>query len=120
MTDASPIPRVFINRIDEIIVFNALGEDAFAKIARKFMDDLKWRLKDKDITLHVTDAVYDKIAENGVDPVFGARPMRRYIQRYVETDIARRMIEEGELKDADIYLDIRDGHFHVDIHHKDE
>ncbi len=110
----------FINRIDEIIVFNALGEEAFAKIARKFMDELKYRLAEKDITLHVTDAVYDKIAENGVDPVFGARPMKRYIQRYVETDIARRMIEEGELKDADIYLDIRDGHFNVDIHHKED
>ena len=109
-----------INRIDEIIVFNALGEEAFAKIARKFMDELKYRLAEKDITLHVTDAVYDKIAENGVDPVFGARPMKRYIQRYVETDIARRMIEEGELKDADIYLDIRDGHFNVDIHHKED
>ena len=110
----------FINRLDEIIVFNALGESAFVKIARKFMGELENRLKEKDITLHVTDAVYDKIAENGVDPVFGARPMRRYIQRKVETDIARRMIEEGELKDADIYLDIKDGEFHVDIHHKDE
>lgn len=110
----------FINRIDEIIVFNALGESAFVKIARKFMGELRHRLEAKDITLNVSDAVYDKIAENGVDPVFGARPMKRYIQRYIETDIARKMIEVGELKDAVIDLDVKDGHFHVDIHHKED
>lgn len=55
-----------------------------------------------------------------MDPVFGARPMKRYIQRYIETDIARKMIEVGELKDAVIDLDVKDGHFHVDIHHKED
>ena len=71
----------FINRIDEIIIFNALNEKAFIKIARKFIADLAHRLEERDIHLHLSDAAYDKIAENGVDPVFGARPMRRYIQR---------------------------------------
>ena len=110
----------FINRIDDIVVFNALSEEAFTKIARKFVGELANRLAEKDITLHVSDAACDKIAENGVDPVFGARPMRRYIQRYLETDIARRMIEEGVMSNAYIDVDIKDGHFHVDIRKKEE
>ena len=105
----------FINRIDEIVIFNALGEEAFAKIARKFMGELEHRLNEKDIRLECTDAVYDKIAENGVDPVFGARPMKRYIQRNIETAIAKKMIAEGALKDAVIKIDIRDGQYDIRI-----
>lgn len=110
----------FINRIDEVIIFNALGENAFIKIARKFIGDLAHRLEEKDIRLHLSDAAYDKIAENGVDPVYGARPMRRYIQRYIETDIAKKMIEEGALTDCDIYVDVKDDHFEVRIEKKEE
>lgn len=108
----------FINRIDDIVVFNALDEKAFIKIARKFVGELAKRLAEKEITLHVSDAAYDKIAENGVDPVFGARPMKRYIQRHLETDIARKMIEDGIMADAEIFVDIKDGRFNVDIHKK--
>lgn len=108
----------FINRIDDIVIFNALNEKAFTKIARKFVGELAERLAAKDITLHVSDAAYDKIAENGVDPVFGARPMKRYIQRYLETDIAKKMIEEGIMADATIDVDIKDDRFHIDIHKK--
>lgn len=108
----------FINRIDDIVVFNALDEKAFIKIARKFVGELAHRLAEKDITLHVSDAAYDKIAENGVDPVFGARPMKRYIQRHLETDIAKKMIEEGIMNEADINVDIKDGRFNIEIHKK--
>lgn len=108
----------FINRIDEIIIFNALNEKAFIKIARKFIADLAHRLEERDIHLHLSEAAYDKIAENGVDPVFGARPMRRYIQRHIETDIAKKMIEVGAMKDADIDVDVKDGNFEVTIHEK--
>lgn len=108
----------FINRIDEIIIFNALNEKAFIKIARKFIADLAHRLEERDIHLHLSEAAYDKIAENGVDPVFGARPMRRYIQRHIETDIAKKMIEVGAMKDADIDVDVKDGNFEVTIREK--
>ena len=80
----------FINRIDEIVVFNALNDDMLGKIAHKFMNELSQRLKNKDIQLHVSDAVYYNIATQGVDPVFGARPMKRYIQRNIETLIAKK------------------------------
>lgn len=109
----------FINRIDEIVIFNALGEEAFAKIARKFMGELEHRLEERDIHLHATDEVYSKIAENGVDPLFGARPMKRYIQRTIETAIAKKMIAEGAMKDSVIDLDWKDDHYEVSIH-KDE
>lgn len=101
----------FINRIDEIIVFNALDEAAFIKIAHKFIGELQHRLAQRDINLHVSDAVFSQIAKMGVDPVFGARPMKRYIQRNIETQIAKKMIEEGVVKEAEIFVDFVDGQY---------
>ncbi|CDA34665.1 putative uncharacterized protein [Firmicutes bacterium CAG:536] len=98
----------FINRIDEIIVFNALDDAAFIKIAHKFIGELQHRLAQRDINLHVSDAVFSQIAKMGVDPVFGARPMKRYIQRNIETQIAKKMIEEGVVKEAEIFVDFVD------------
>ena len=108
----------FINRIDEIIVFNALNEDMQAKIAHKFMNELIERLEKKDIHLQVSDDVYRLIATQGVDPVYGARPMKRYIQRSSETLIARKIIEGGAGKEDVIHLDVRDGEYQVTIAHK--
>ena len=108
----------FINRIDEIIVFNALDEDMQAKIARKFMNELTQRLQRKDIRLQVSDEVYRLIATQGVDPVFGARPMKRYIQRSIETLIARKIIEGGAGKDDLIKLEVKDGDYQVTIEHE--
>ena len=101
----------FINRIDEIIVFNALDDAAFIQIAHKFISELQNRLAQRDITLNVSDAVYQQIAKMGVDPVFGARPMKRYIQRNIETQIARKMIEEGLVKEGSISIDYIDGEY---------
>lgn len=101
----------FINRIDEIIVFNALDDAAFIKIAHKFIGELQHRLAQRDINLHVSDAVFSQIAKMGVDPVFGARPMKRYIQRNIETQIAKKMIEEGVVKEAEIFVDFVDGQY---------
>ena len=101
----------FINRIDEIIVFNALDDAAFIKIAHKFIGELQHRLAQRDINLHVSDAVFSQIAKMGVDPVFGARPMKRYIQRNIETQIAKKMIEEGVVKEAEIFVNFVDGQY---------
>lgn len=108
----------FINRIDEIIVFNALDEDMQAKIAHKFMNELTQRLQRKDIRLQVSDEVYRLIATQGVDPVFGARPMKRYIQRSIETLIARKIIEGGAGKDDLIKLEVKAGDYQVTIEHE--
>ena len=109
----------FINRIDEIVVFNALNDDMLGKIAHKFMRELTQRLAHKDITLQVSDAVYRAIATQGVDPLYGARPMKRYIQRNIETLIARRMIEGNAGKDDTIRVDVRDGEYTVEITHSE-
>lgn len=105
----------FINRIDEIIVFNALDDSAFIKIAHKFMDQLKERLEKRDIHLHIKNAVYAQIAKMGVDPVYGARPMKRYIQRQIETSIAKKIIEVGAFKESDLTVDYVNGAYTFDI-----
>ena len=105
----------FINRIDEIIVFNALDDSAFIKIAHKFVGLLQKRLAERDITLHVSDAVYNQIAKMGVDPVYGARPMKRYIQRNLETQIAKEMIKTGAMQGDVINVDCQNGEYTFDI-----
>ena len=105
----------FINRIDEIIVFNALNDSAFIKIAHKFVGLLQKRLAERDITLNVSDAVYNQIAKMGVDPVYGARPMKRYIQRNLETQIAKEMIKTGAVQGDVINVDCQNGQYTFDI-----
>ncbi|MEG0737236.1 MAG: AAA family ATPase, partial [Longicatena sp.] len=109
----------FINRIDEIIVFNALNDDMLEKIAHKFMKELSARLAHKDIHLQVDDEVFKNIAAFGVDPVYGARPMKRYIQRNIETCIARAMLEGNASKEDTIHLRIENQGFKVEIIHQD-
>lgn len=103
----------FINRIDEIVVFNALDDDMLGKIAHKFMNELIKRLESKDIHLEVTDEVYHQIALQGVDSVYGARPMKRYIQRNIETLIANNMIEGILDKDMKAILDYEDNNYQI-------
>ena len=79
------------------------------------MDLLVHRMAQKDIRLHVSDEVYAQIAKMGVDPVYGARPMKRYIQRNVETLIARKLIESGNMRDEDVYIDFIDGEYQIRI-----
>ncbi|MEG0265717.1 MAG: type VI secretion system ATPase TssH, partial [Erysipelotrichaceae bacterium] len=105
----------FINRIDEIVVFNALDDVRMNKIAHKFMGELIHRLSNKDIDLEVSDAVYQQIASEGVDPVYGARPMKRYIQREIETLIARLMMEATIHKEDHILLDVSDDKYFVKV-----
>lgn len=96
----------FVNRIDEIVVFHALNDDMLSKIAHKFIAELATRLDSKDMKLEVSNAVYQQIATQGVDAVYGARPMKRYIQRHIETLIARKIIAGGIEKDDLIYVDL--------------
>ncbi|MEG1252634.1 MAG: AAA family ATPase [Erysipelotrichaceae bacterium] len=105
----------FINRIDEIVVFNALDDDMMNKIAHKFIGELQVRLANKDINLKVTDRVYEQIAKEGVDAIYGARPMKRYIQRNIETLIARLMMEGTIDGEEAILLDVSDHQYFVKI-----
>ena len=83
----------FLNRIDEIIVFHALTEPDLTRIVELLLDDLAGRLADHDLALEVTPAARTLIAREGHDPVYGARPLRRSIQRLVENPLARALLE---------------------------
>jgi len=95
----------FVNRIDEIIVFNALSNDTLKQIADKFLAQLSSRLAEKDIRLEVTDRAKQRIIEFGTDPAFGARPMKRHIQRSIETLVARKIIEDPNLAGRTLVVD---------------
>ena len=89
----------FLNRVDEIVVFRALTEAELAKIVEIQLDGLRHRLADRRMTLEVADAARSYLAKVGYDPVFGARPLKRAIQREVETPVAR-LIVAGKLRDG--------------------
>lgn len=85
-----------LNRIDDIVIFHALSNKHFYGIAKKMIGELAARMKQQQISLEVDDSVIDYIIEAGTDPVFGARPLKRFIQREIETRIAKELIK-GEI-----------------------
>ncbi|MBG9449919.1 protein disaggregation chaperone [Cytobacillus firmus] len=88
----------FLNRVDEIILFKPLALNEIKGIVLKLITQLQARLSDQHIKLSINDDAREYIAENGFDPVYGARPLKRFIQRNVETGLARKIIA-GEIKD---------------------
>ena len=96
----------FINRIDEILFFNALGKDVMSGIVKIQLKNLSKRLAERNITLDVTEPAIKWLAENGYDAVFGARPLKRLITSAVEDKIAD-LILSGAIKDGDtVYVDV--------------
>ena len=89
----------FLNRIDEIISFDALTREQLLEIVNLMLDDTFKVLKDKDIKMNISPNAKDYILEKGTDIKFGARPLRRAIQRYIEDELAE-MILKGELTDG--------------------
>jgi ATP-dependent Clp protease ATP-binding subunit ClpB len=90
----------FINRVDEIVVFKALDLKAVEGIVEELLDDVKHKLDDRYIKLEFTSGVIKYLAENAYDPQFGARPLRRYIQKELETNLAKLLLS-GVIKDKD-------------------
>ena len=105
----------FVNRIDEIVVFNSLGADAIAAIARIQIDKLAARVAAQDVTLHVTDAAVAELAKEGFDPVYGARPLKRAVQDKVENGVARLLLEGRAAPKDTITVDAADGAFKFDV-----
>ena len=105
-----------INRIDEIIVFNALDLDVQRQVADKFIRLLAERIaKDKDAVLSVTDRAKERILQFGVDPQFGARPMRRHIQREIETAVAKAILASDSVAGKTIYVDADEDGYRITI-----
>ncbi|WP_297475890.1 ATP-dependent chaperone ClpB [Ferrovum sp.] len=101
----------FVNRIDEIVVFHALGEAQVRAIARIQMAQLTRRLEKMELTLEVSDAALDQLAAVGFDPVYGARPLKRAIQSEFENPLARRILEGAFLPGSTIRADWKGGQF---------
>ena len=99
----------FLNRLDEIIMFKPLTRDNIGGIVDLVIDSVNERLKDRELQIKLTDAAKTYVADNGYDPVYGARPLKRYLQKNVET-LAARVILEGKVSMGDtITFDVVDG-----------
>ena len=103
----------FLNRLDEIIMFKPLTKDNVGKIVDLMVKELSDRLADQELSLGLTDAAKQMVVDNGYDPVYGARPLKRYLQNYVETLTAKKILS-GDVHAGDtIVLDVKDGAFTV-------
>ena len=99
----------FLNRLDEIILFKPLSKDEIAKIVDLLIASLQSRIEDKQLKLVVTDEARKFIADNGYDPIYGARPLKRFIQHNVETIVARKILESDLEPDTTLTVDVKDG-----------
>ena len=103
----------FLNRLDEIIMFKPLTKNNIGKIVDLMVKELSDRLADQELSLELTDAAKQMVVDNGYDPVYGARPLKRYLQNYVETLTAKKILS-GDVHAGDtIVLDVKDGEFTV-------
>ncbi len=99
----------FLNRFDEVVLFKPLQNKEIEKIVELQFDLVRKRLIERGLTLSLTDTARKKIAEFGYDPTFGARPLKRYIQREVETKIAKLLLEHGVEEGESLLVDYNDG-----------
>ncbi len=99
----------FLNRLDEIIMFHPLTKDNISHIIDLLMTNLNNRLKDKEISVSLTDAAKDFIVEAGYDPIYGARPLKRYLQKSVETISAKMILSDEVEQEDEIVIDLADG-----------
>ena len=99
----------FINRIDEIVVFHQLSREQLAEIVELQLARLRKRLEERKIDLELTPAAKELLAEAGWDPTYGARPLKRALQRLVENPLAIALLEGGFTEGDTILIDARDG-----------
>src|SRR5690606_3388894 len=99
----------FLNRVDETIMFKPLTMEEVGKIVTKLIADLEERLKEKQIKLLISDEAKQYLAENGFDPVYGASPLKRFIQRNLETLLAREIIAGTIEENSTVQIVLTDG-----------
>ena len=99
----------FLNRLDETILFKPLTKSNISGIVRLIIKDLDRRLEDRDLSIELTDAAMQFIVDNAYDPVYGARPLKRYIQKYVETMTAKLILEDKVDSGDVVVIDVKDG-----------
>ena len=101
----------FINRIDEIIIFNSLSKDVVYEILDKIVHEIEHRLDDKKLKLVLTDKAKKYIVDNSYDEKYGARPIRRYVSTNIETLLAKAIIEEKVKFNSTVTIDVQDDKF---------
>jgi ATP-dependent Clp protease ATP-binding subunit ClpB len=105
----------FLNRVDEIVLFKPLKRDEIERIVTLLTAKLGERLAEHDVRLEVTDAAREFIAQAGYDPIYGARPLRRWLQTHLETRIGRALVAGEAGAGATVSVDVRDGTLAVDV-----
>ena len=99
----------FLNRLDEVIMFHPLTKENISGIVELLLGDLNRRLADRQLSISLTDEAKQYVIENGYDPVYGARPLKRYLQQHVET-LAARIILSGDVREGSVILiELKDG-----------
>ena len=99
----------FLNRLDEVIMFRPLTKENISGIVELLLGDLNRRLADRQLSISLTDEAKQYVIENGYDPVYGARPLKRYLQQHVET-LAARIILSGDVREGSVILiELKDG-----------
>ncbi len=99
----------FLNRIDEVITFHPLGEDHVRRIVQLQLNEVKKRLSEQEITIEFTPEAVDALAAEGFDPAFGARPLKRTVQRRILNDLAKKLLSGEVQRDAVVLCDAVDG-----------
>ncbi|WP_290770808.1 ATP-dependent chaperone ClpB [Anaerofustis sp.] len=103
----------FLNRLDEIVIYKPLKKEEISQIVDLMLESLKKRLEDKFLHLEVTDTAKDFIIDNGYDPIFGARPLKRFIQSKVETLIAKAILANNFESGTTLTVDIKDNNLSI-------
>jgi len=106
----STLPPEFINRVDEIIMFKPLTKEQVREIVRLQFKRIQQRLKDQGIEASMSDAAVDYVARVGYDPVFGARPIRRIMQREILNELAKKIIADEVDRKKPIIIDVEGDH----------
>ena len=106
----------FLNRLDEIIMFKPLTKDNISHITDLMIADINRRLADRQLKVELSDDARTFVTDHGYDPQFGARPLRRYIQKNIETLVARIILEDKVQEGSVITIEVKDGTLTADIH----
>ena len=99
----------FLNRLDEILIFQPLTKEGVSSIVDILMDELNERLEDRELKVVLTDAAKRFVVDNGYDATYGARPLKRYLQRNVETLAAKKILEGNLSVDSTMTVDVANG-----------
>ena len=105
----------FMNRVDEIILFDILSQEAIRKIVDIQMNLIQERLKDKEISLDIKNSVWDYLSKEGYNPQYGARPLKRLIQNKILNPIASLIISQGILKGGIVTIDVKNKELTFDV-----